>query len=343
MRLRWKKIGIGFVVLVGGLLAFVITVAIGWRELILGARSRPLTDRRFESTPARLERGKYLVEGVYGCLGCHGDRDWSLEGAPPKAGREGAGITGAEFETAWLTLPNLTPDAETGMGRVSDDALARAIREGIGHDGRVLIPMMPYQGYRRIPDEDLASIVVYLRNLPPIKNALPKTAAPFPLPLFLRQVPRPLDGPVAPPDLSTPEKRGEYLVRTIDCAGCHTPRGMSGPRPELDLAGGNPMPIPGSANPVAASNLTPDPSGIPYYDEEVFVNAMRTGKVVARPLSPGMPWIFFAKMTDEDLKAIFAYLKTLPPIQHRVNNTDPPTDCKRCGMKHGGGDKNAPL
>jgi mono/diheme cytochrome c family protein len=341
MAVPWKKVGIGLVALVGALLAAFITFAVGWRELVLGARARPLTDRRFEPTPAALERGRHLVEDVYGCLGCHSERDWSLEGAPVKAGREGAGHNWSEYELPWITAPNLTPDEETGIGGLTDDALARGIREGIGHDGRVLFPIMPYLVYRRIPDEDLASIVVYLRSRPPIKNALSKSAVPFPLTLFIRHLPRPIDGPVPAPDLSTPVRRGEYLVRTIDCAGCHTARGAGGPIESLDLAGGNPAREPGSGRWVAASNLTPDPSGIPYYDEDLFVAAMRTGKVKARALSPGMPWVFIGRMSDEDLKAIFAYLKTLPPIAHRVTNTDPPTDCKRCGGKHGAGDQNA--
>ena len=81
----------------------------------------------------------------------------------------------------WLTAPNLTPDPETGIGRVSDDAIARAIREGVGADGRALFALMPYEEYRRIPDEDVAAIVVYLRSLPPVRNPLPRTALPFPL------------------------------------------------------------------------------------------------------------------------------------------------------------------
>jgi mono/diheme cytochrome c family protein len=159
--------------------------------------------------------------------------------------------------------------------------------------------------------------------------------------LFIRKLPRPLEGPVAEPDLSTLVARGEYLVRTTDCAGCHTPRGNAGPIESLDLAGGNPAREPGSGRWVAATNLTPDPAGIPYYDEELFVSAMRTGKVNARPLSPWMPWVFFGRVSDEDLKAIFAYLKTLPPVPHRVTNTDPHTECARCGARHGAGDQNA--
>ena len=74
-----------------------------------------------------------------------------------------------------LVAPNLTPDPETGAGKWTDDMLARSIREGIGHDGRALFSLMPYHLFRHLPDEDVASIVVYLRSLPPAKNPLPKT------------------------------------------------------------------------------------------------------------------------------------------------------------------------
>jgi len=77
--------------------------------------------------------------------------------------------------------PNLTPDPETGSGNWSDDALARAIREGAGHDGRALFPMMPYENFRYLSDEDVASIVVFLRTLPPVRNPLPTTRLIFPV------------------------------------------------------------------------------------------------------------------------------------------------------------------
>jgi hypothetical protein len=91
---------------------------------------------------------------------------------------------------------------------------------------------------------------------------------------------------------------------------------------------------------VVSANITPDPSGISYYDEDLFVQALRTGKVRARELSAVMPWTVYRNMTDEDLKAMFAYLRTLKPIHHRVDNTSPPTACRMCRGKHGGGDQN---
>ena len=125
-----------------------ITATVGWRPF-LGPKARPLTDRRFEPTPARLERGDYLVRNVTGCLFCHSELDPSIEGLPVKAGHAGAGRPFTAEDMPWLTAPNLTPDQETGAGAWTDDMLARAIREGIGHDGRTLFPMMPYQNYRQ--------------------------------------------------------------------------------------------------------------------------------------------------------------------------------------------------
>jgi mono/diheme cytochrome c family protein len=338
MAVPWKKIGIVLVAILILLPALAISATVGWRVFLLGPRARPLQARSFEPTPARLERGRYLVESVYVCVACHSERDWKASGRVLEA-KKAAGVVWSMEGMPWLTAPNLTPDKETGIGALSDDAVARAVREGIGHDGRALFPLMPYGSYRRIPDEDLASIVVYLRSLPPVRNPLPKTQLPFPVSFFIQAAPEPLEGPVPPPDLSTPVRRGEYLVRTIECAGCHTPMRQGQPIAELDLAGGQVFPAPGGGT-IAMTNLTPDPSGIPYYDEDLFVQVMRTGKVKGRELSPVMPWPFFAGMTDEDLRAIFAYLRTIKPVSHHVSNTDPPTDCARCGYKHGLGERN---
>ncbi len=87
-------------------------------------------------------------------------------------------------------------------------------------------------------------------------------------------------------------------------------------------------------------NITPDPSGIAHYDEALFIQTLHTGQLAGRTLTPIMPFANFKNMTDDDLKDIFAYLKTLPPVKHRVSNTDPPTKCPVCGQIHGLGDLN---
>jgi hypothetical protein len=105
----------------------------------------------------------------------------------------------------------------------------------------------------------------------------------------------------------------------------------------MELAGGTPMV---RSTDVAAANLTPDASGIVYYDDALFIQAMRTGSVGVRKLKPATPWWTFRNMTDDDLKAVFAYLRTLKPVHHRVDNTELPTQCKLCGRKHGLGSQN---
>jgi len=275
-------------------------------------------------------------------MDCHSPHDFTRHDAPILPGMEGAG---QEISVVMRGLPgtvvapNLTPDAETGAGTWTDDALARAIREGIGHDGRALFPMMPYGHFRSLPDEDVASIVVYLRSLPPVRNPLAQTQLVFPVKYLIRSVPHPLPGPVPQADLSDPVHRGAFLVNAAGCADCHTPKRRGQPIPGMDFSGG--LILDGAWGRVASANLTPDPSGIPYYDKDMFVQALRTGYVGgARRLSQVMPWATFRNMTDEDLGAIYAYLKTMPPVKHRVDNTEPPSYCPIDKNWHGFGDRN---
>ena len=334
---RWGTMLAVTVILVLILLSLGITFTIGWRPFI-GPRTRALTDRRFEATADRLERGKYLVDSVMGCLGCHSESDSSKPGAPPAKGRLGAGARWEDANLPWVVAPNITPDKETGAGNWTDDMLARAIREGIGHDGRTLFPIMPYQNYRNLSDEDLASVIVYIRSLPAVRNQLPTTQIPFPMSFLIKTVPQPVTAPVPAPDLSTPVLRGAYLTRMGSCADCHTPIEKGQPIAGLDFAGGFVFSLPTGT--VASANITPDASGISYYDEALFLRAIREGKVGARQLNAAMPWWFYQKMTDNDLKSVFAYLRTLKPVKHRVDNAVPPTYCKRCQQKHGLGEDN---
>jgi mono/diheme cytochrome c family protein len=234
--------------------------------------------------------------------------------------------------------PNITPDKDTGAGNWTDDQLARAIREGIGYDGRALFPFMPYENFRYLSDEDLASVIVYLRSLPPVRREVPKTELIFPVRYLIRSVPQPVVAPVAEPDKSTAEKRGEYLVTIGGCRDCHTPQTNGQRMMALDLSGG--FFLRGAWGEVASANITPAPSGIPYYDEGLFREVMRTGWVKARMLAPIMPWWNLRGLTDDDLNSMFAYLRTVPAIPHRVDNSKPPTACKLCGFTHGAGDQN---
>jgi mono/diheme cytochrome c family protein len=327
-------------VLVGLILALslAVTLTIGWRPFI-GPQARPLTNRTFERKPERLARGQYLVENL-GCFECHGEHDWTKHDAPLIEGTRGAGY--AEFPLAGLPgrviPPNITPDPETGAGNWTDDMLARAIREGIGHDGRALFPFMPYPDFHSMSDEDLASVIVYLRSIPPIRKALPKTEIIFPVKYLMRSMPQPITEPVPQADVSTPVKRGEYLVTVAGCTDCHTPQAKGQPIRGLEFAGG--FVLEGPWGRVASANITPDPSGIPYYDEALFLKMIHTGYVKARKINQIMPWFDYRNLTDEDLKAIFSYIRTFKPVKHRVDNSEPPTSCKLCGSSHGAGSQN---
>jgi mono/diheme cytochrome c family protein len=311
-----------------------------WHAFIVGPRSRPLRDVKFARTPERQKRGEYLAEGVLACFRCHSDRDWDAPGAPPVAGKKGGGHIFTDDDRPWLVAPNITSDLDTGAGRWSDDMISRAIREGIGHDGRMLHPQMWYGPFHDLSDEDVASVVVYLRSVPGVHNPLPQTRMPLDRKLRYWDLPQPITSPVPVPDLSTPQKRGEYLANVADCVGCHT----SWEHPDAPLftklfGGGNLLDGPNGFK-IVSPNITSDPSGISYYDESLFIEVMRTGYVKARALHAVMPWVWYGKMTDDDLKDIFSYLRAQEPVKHLVDNTEAPTYCKRCREKHGGGDRN---
>jgi cbb3-type cytochrome c oxidase subunit III len=325
-----KKLGKVLLVCVVILIPVAITLTIGWRPF-LGPKKRAVTDQRFERTPERLARGRYLVNALLSCGMCHTPRQWTQHGAPTVAGMEFAGqVLPIPNFPGTIVAPNVTPDVETGSANWSDDQISRAIREGIKHDDSTLFPMMPYPDYKHLSDDDVMSVVVYVRSLPAIRNPLPPSKINFPVNYLVRGMPQPVTSAVEGPDRSNPLAVGKYYV-AVGC-GCHNAV------QKLPYAGGEHLAGPWGE--VTSANITPDPSGISYYDEATFVNVMRTGYVGARKLNSIMPFGDFKNLTDDDLKAIFAYLRTLAPVKHRVDNTLPPTYCKICKQKHGAGEQN---
>lgn len=331
--LRWSV----RLVMVVVVLALGALVTIG-RPLLFGPKARPVTDRTFEATQARLARGEYLVEGVAHCFQCHSPHDMAKPELPIIEEMKGAGWWMDEIPgLGKVVAPNITPDPETGIGRWTDDEIARAVREGVSRDGSALFPIMPYENFRHMSDEDLASVVVYLRSIPPVRNALPRTALEFPLTRIVNTMPVPLEESVAEPAAAS---RGEYLATLAECRTCHSAAVQGEPVPGLTFGGGFMFKPVGLQTAVYSVNITSDPSGIAHYDYALFDQALRTGRLPGRQLSGVMPYAHFARLTDEDMRAIFDYIKAQPPVQHRVSNTDEPTACPLCGNTHGRGNLN---
>jgi mono/diheme cytochrome c family protein len=293
---------------------------------------RPPSTEKIEATPARLARGEYLALHVADCLECHSDFTSGQFCLPPKPGTEGQG--GYPFDKR-LGVPgvvqaqNITPDPETGIGRWTDGEVIRAIREGVDKDGEALFPQMPYPYFRSMSDEDVRSVVAYLRTLKPIHHSIQKRTLDFPVNFLVKNVPRPVDGPVTMPD---PEKDhlgyGKYVATIAGCQECHTAHDNHGQLlPGREFAGGWEMLGPWGR--VVTANISPHPDTyIGRATKEEFIGRVKSFESLTGERSPIatkgrntiMPWLQYSGMTNEDLGAIYDYLKTLPPIQNKVES-----------------------
>jgi hypothetical protein len=321
-----------FFKVLGGLLLVVLALALGaftWLTLKRPA-AHPPSAEKLEATPARLARGEYLTEHVSACTDCHSDH-LDTFGFPVKPGTKGVG--GYIFDEkigfpGVVAAQNITSDPDTGLGKWTDGEILRSIREGIDRDGNALFPMMPYEHFRHMSDEDAKSIVVYLRTLPPIKHAVPDKHLKFPLNFIVKFIPKPIEGEVAAPDAKDTVACGKYLTTIGGCLECHTPHNEKNQLiAGQEFSGGWRMEGPwGTVN---TANLTP--AAHTYMGRATkaeFIGrfqafaSMTAENAPAAP--PGrntvMPWLAFGKMTTEDLGAIYDYLKTLQPNPRVVNS-----------------------
>jgi cytochrome c553 len=313
--MKWRRraaIGVG-----------VFVAALGTAAAVLELRApkaRPIdTSIHVTVTPERVARGRYIVEAEAHCMHCHSEHDWRTHGAPDLPGLSGAGwdVPYAENHMPGKVFAsNITPDPDTGIGKVPDDAIARAIREGVGYDGRALF-MMPWQNFRHLSDEDVAAVIAYLRTLPPVKKKREITRIDLPVRWFVKMMPEPLTAPVPRVEPANPIERGRHLSAVGQCESCHTPVDeRHEPLPGQAFSGGQTFAVGGAV--YRSTNITPHMSGISHYDEALFVRTMRTGNIGGRRLAPIMPWFFVRQLSDEDLKALWAYLQTVPPVAHDV-------------------------
>ncbi len=286
----------------------------------------PADALRIEPSPEKLARGQYLFEHVSLCVDCHSTRDWSKYAGPIMPGTIGKG--GERFGTN-MGLPgdfyarNITP---AGLGDWTDGEIVRAITAGVSRDGEPLFPIMPYPKYGQMAKDDVEAIVVYLRTIPAIANTVPAHTFTFPMQLVVRTMPAP-PRYTTRPSPSDVVANGRYLTNAAACADCHTPQTQGVPIDGLELAGGTEFPLPGGGY-VRAANLTADAgTGLGTWTEQQFVDkftAMATApdQLLSTPDDKRkgtlMPWKAFGGMTRQDLAAIYAYLRSLPPVVNRV-------------------------
>lgn len=274
-----------------------------------------------EVTPEKRARGAYLAEHVASCVDCHSTRDFSRFSGPVVPGTFGRG--GERFGhdmglPGELVAGNITPYK---LGNWSDGEIMRALTSGVTPEGRALFPLMNYPGFAQLCREDLESLVVYLRGLQPIEHTPASTELDFPVSLIVRTLPKAATIRDKCPDASDSRARGEYLVTIAGCTDCHTPREGSELKQELAFSGGVPFPLP-NAPIVRSKNITPDvESGIGGWTREQFIARFATYRDPSNvhAVEPGapntvMPWSMYAGMTDEDLGAIYDYLRTLKPV-----------------------------
>ena len=252
-----------------------------------------------------LERGTYLMQSIVACGNCHTPK--GPEGELPGMELAGGPLINTPAFDAFA--PNITPDPETGIGAWSDEEIANAIRNGVRPDGSLIGPIMPIGLYRGLSDADVSAIVAYMRQVPAVRNEVPKTVYRMPLP--------PSYGP---PVTTVPEVEpsdrlayGAYLAGPAGhCIECHTPMSAEGAPDFENQLGAGGFEFEGPWGVSVSANITP--TGLGDWTDRQIKTAVTTG---VRPdgtrLQPPMGYPYYARMTDSDLDAIIYYLRTLPP------------------------------
>lgn len=253
-----------------------------------------------------VERGEYLVTGPAGCGNCH--TPFGAEGPDMTKALSGRLVEENPAFTAYA--PNITPGG--AVADWTDEEFVRAIREGLRPDGTLIGPPMPIVLYRGLSDDDVQSMVAFLRTVPAVDNAVPVSVYNIPLP--------PAYGPpietVAQPAEGVTVEYGAYLAGPVaHCMECHTPHGPQGAMFDTQMGAGG-FEFHGPWGTSVAPNLTPHPEdGIAdYTDDELKVMITKGMRPDGSQMTPPMPYGHFAQMTSQDLDAVVLYLRSLEPL-----------------------------
>ncbi len=266
-----------------------------------------------DSAEVLLARGDYLVNGIMTCNHCHTPKDKA--GDPVMARQFAGGVQRFDEVTFTATGSNITMDAETGIGKWSDADIKRALVEGVRPNGVKLAFIMPYSLYKALTPRDLDAVVSYMRTVAPI-NA--KVA----LPLYKSaQITYPYPGaekPMTENDLRDPVKRGLYLANLGHCMQCHADRGHDDVPNYRTGAGKGGRVFKSPAGLSTAANITSHPTkGLGAWSDAEIKRALKDGvSRNGRPLAINMATYaqYLKRLTDEDLNALVAWIRTLPPL-----------------------------
>ena len=255
------------------------------------------------------KRGQYLAQAG-GCMACHTEDQ--KDAAPYSGGRPLKTPFGIFYG------PNITPDAQAGIGNWTEADFARAMRHGERRDGANYFPAFPYPSFTRISDADLRDLWAYLRSLPPSNRASREHELRFPFGWRLLVSAwkwlyfTPGKGADAPPSTASAE-RGAYLVQALGhCGECHTPRNfLGGPKRNRTLAGGK------GSNDKRMPNLTP--TRLKKWSDAELKEFLQTGATPDGDAADAMMDEVIrnttSRLTPADLAAVMAYLRSLPPIE----------------------------
>jgi cytochrome c553 len=315
---KFKKILLYTVVII----ILVIVSAISYITLALPNVGAP-EDVKVELTPQRIARGEYLANHVSLCTDCHSKRDFSRFAGPILDGRLGEGGEVFDEKVSFpgsVAVPNITP---YNLKNWTDGEIFRAITTGVRKDGSAIFPLMPWPSYSKMSREDVYAIIAYIRTLKPIRASYPKATLSFPLNIIVHTMPQKASLGIIP-SLADTVKYGAYLVNAAACMDCHTQNNNGKMVAGMEFAGGREFRI--WNNTIRSANITPDKAtGIGTWTDTVFVqrfkafsDRVKSPKTSKADVQTIMPWYDYSGMSETDLKAMYAYLKTLKPVNNKV-------------------------
>ncbi len=277
----------------------------------------PYPDIKASTDSVVIARGKHVVYSMAHCIDCHSNENTdSLQ----QLGIEPAMSGGRKFEFALgkFYSRNITPDEETGIGKLTDAEIARTLYYGVNSKGQAMIDFMPFHN---VSEEDMTAIISYLRTLKPVKNKVPENEYSTMGKLLKAFLIKPVGPKGAIPKTvvkDTSAVYGSYIVNNVaNCAGCHTQRGPTGELVGEHLAGGNPFSEPG-LDTLTPPNLTPHTESRMYgWSKQHFIDRVRMGKLIKHS---HMPWNSYKKMTDDELTAVYNYLQSVKPAPTTINS-----------------------